>query len=48
MHAIALNETIDSGNDPRNGSEVTKYTKGKVSRGMYQDIIHVVQDVSYM
>ena len=34
LYAISLNETIASGNDPRNGSEVTKYTKGKVFRGM--------------
>ena len=34
LYAMALNDTITSGNDPRNGTEVTKYAKGKVFRGI--------------
>ena len=40
LYAMAINDTITSGNDPKNGTVVIKYAKGKVFSGMSNNNIN--------
>ena len=35
VYAVAVNETINNGLNPQNGSHVVQYMRGKVLKGLY-------------
>ena len=46
LYAIALNETIDKGLDPRSGIVVAKGMRAKVFRGEQQTSVHFFPNIS--